>query len=75
MQQGDIVLITGATGIIGGCLAERLVREEGVQVRALVRSLEKARPLIDLGCEIVQGDITDPAALQRAWGRNHLRHQ
>lgn len=63
---GKQVLITGATGYIGHRLAERLVQEEGMQVRALVRSPNKAQRLAALGCAIVPGDITDPAALHRA---------
>jgi NADH dehydrogenase len=31
-----------------------------------VRDPAKARPLADLGCELVQGDMTDPASLARA---------
>ncbi len=63
---GKQALITGTTGYIGQRLAERLVQEEGMQVRALVRTPSKAQRLAELGCEIVQGDITDPASLQRA---------
>ncbi len=64
--RGKRALVTGATGFIGGHLARRLQLEEGVHVRALVRSPAKAAPLAALGVEIVQGDITDPQAVQRA---------
>jgi len=64
--QGKTILITGATGFIGGWLARRLQAEAGVQVRALVRSPQKAAPLAALGVEIVPGDITDPDAVREA---------
>ncbi len=63
---GKTALITGATGFIGGHLARRLQTAEGVQVRALVRSPQKAAPLEALGVEIVPGDVTDPEAVRDA---------
>jgi dihydroflavonol-4-reductase len=56
------VFLTGATGFIGGHVARRL-RERGDGVRALVRSLDKGRPLESLGCELVLGDLGDEAAI------------
>jgi nucleoside-diphosphate-sugar epimerase len=64
--KGKTALVTGATGFIGGRLAERLRIEEGVNVRALVRQPAKARRLADLGIEIVPGDITNPVSLPAA---------
>jgi nucleoside-diphosphate-sugar epimerase len=56
------VFITGASGFIGGKLADRLLAE-GRRVRTLARrplpALEK------LGAEVIPGDLHDPAALQR----------
>ncbi|MBZ0302760.1 MAG: NAD-dependent epimerase/dehydratase family protein [Anaerolineae bacterium] len=53
------VLVTGATGFLGGVLAQRLAAE-GAQVRALARSPQKAGLIRGLpGIEIVEGDITD----------------
>ena len=56
------VFITGASGFIGGKIAERLLGE-GRRVRALAR-----RPLPELerlGAEIILGDLANTAALQR----------
>jgi nucleoside-diphosphate-sugar epimerase len=66
MQQGDRVLITGATGFIGSRLAERLASEQSVHVRALVRTPARAAALRELGVEVVPGDITDPRSLRSA---------
>ncbi|NOX60820.1 MAG: SDR family NAD(P)-dependent oxidoreductase [Chloroflexi bacterium] len=60
------VLITGATGFIGGELARRLQLQEGARVRALARTPAKAQPLAEIGVEVVQGDITDPDSVRRA---------
>ena len=56
--------ITGATGFVGGRLAERL-RERGDDVVCLVRSPGKARPLEALGCTLVAGDLRDADAIKR----------
>lgn len=63
--KGKKVLVTGATGFIGGRLAERLV-SEGIQVRGLARTPAKGQWLAKLGVELVPGDITDPASLRAA---------
>ena len=73
--QNATVLITGATGYIGGRLRERLVTEEKVHVRALVRTPQKGQWLAELGCEIVQGDIIAPKTVQgRAAGCQVIFH-
>jgi dihydroflavonol-4-reductase len=53
--------VTGGTGFIGGRLIGRL-RERGDDVVALVRSPDRATRLRELGCEVVEGDLssTDP---------------
>ena len=64
--KGKHALITGATGFIGGRLAERMATEGGVHVRGLARNPKKGQWLAELGIEIVPGDITDPESLQTA---------
>ncbi|MCB9453406.1 MAG: SDR family NAD(P)-dependent oxidoreductase [Anaerolineaceae bacterium] len=57
--QGQTVLVTGATGFVGGALARRLAND-GADVKALARTPEKGHSLRDVpNIEIVQGDITD----------------
>ena len=58
------IFLTGGTGFIGGEVARRL-RARGDEVRALVRSPEKAKSL-EAGCELVAGDLSDGAALAAA---------
>jgi dihydroflavonol-4-reductase len=56
--------VTGATGFIGGHVARKL-RERGDEVVALVRSPDKAGQLRELGCELVEGDLSDEGAIRR----------
>jgi nucleoside-diphosphate-sugar epimerase len=56
--------VTGGTGFIGGRLIGRL-RERGDEVVALVRSPDKAARLRDLGCELVEGDLSSKDAIKR----------
>lgn len=54
--------ITGATGFIGGRVARKL-RERGDEVVALVRSPAKAGRLSELGCTLVEGDLSSQDAI------------
>lgn len=58
-------LVTGGTGLLGSHIAEQL-RRRGRSVRALCRAGSDDRFLRSIGADIVEGDITDPAALKRA---------
>jgi len=55
--------VTGGTGFIGGRLVRKL-RDRGDEVVALVRSPDKALELERIGCELVQGDLTDAQAIR-----------
>ena len=57
------VFLTGATGFIGGAVA-RALRDRGDDVRALVRSPEKARDLEAAGVELIEGGLSDVAAIK-----------
>ncbi|EME64381.1 NAD-dependent epimerase/dehydratase family protein [Rhodococcus ruber BKS 20-38] len=57
------ILVTGATGYIGGRLAPLLV-DAGHRVRVLARTPDKLRDVPWAGdVEIVRGDLTDPQSL------------
>jgi ornithine--oxo-acid transaminase len=58
-------LVTGATGFIGGHLAQRLVKE-GYQVRCLTRETSDTSLLDKLDVEIAVGDLTSARSLSRA---------
>jgi nucleoside-diphosphate-sugar epimerase len=62
---GELCLITGATGFIGGRLAERLARE-GYAVRCLARASSDTSRLEALDVEFVIGDLTQPPSLTPA---------
>src|SRR5215471_3545073 len=59
------VLITGATGLLGGHLIKEL-QQRGEDIRALVLPVENADKLEKQGVEVVRGDITAANTLQPA---------
>jgi uncharacterized protein YbjT (DUF2867 family) len=67
------VVITGATGKQGGAVARSLAGQ-GFQIKAMTRKPQgdAARALVQLGAQIVQGDLDDAESLKRvlegAWG-------
>jgi len=61
-------LVVGSTGLLGGEIC-RLLAEAGQPLRALVRTTSdpgRVDRLRSLGAEIVEGDLADPASLERA---------
>lgn len=59
------VLQVGATGELGGRIADRLL-DRGVDLRVLVRDPADADRLRDLGADPVEGDLREPASLAAA---------
>ena len=61
------ILVTGATGQQGGAVTKHLLKNN-FKVRALVRDENKpaSQELKKLGVEVIQGNMTDPAALDKA---------
>jgi NADH dehydrogenase len=60
-----MILVTGGTGFVGGHVV-RALRDAGRHVRVLVRDPGAAGELEALGCELVEGDMTEPETLGRA---------
>jgi nucleoside-diphosphate-sugar epimerase len=58
-------LITGATGFVGGHIAEACVRR-GQTVRAIVRPTSDVSLLEELGATVLRGDLSDPQLVRQA---------
>ena len=65
LSSHDILLITGATGLVGSHVAEQ-ARQKGFTVRALVRQGADTRLLQQWGCELITGDLDQPSSLKAA---------
>ena len=59
------ILVTGATGFLGGHVA-RLLNAQGADLRLLVRPTSRLENLEGLRAERVMGDLCDPASLRAA---------
>ncbi len=59
------ILVTGATGFVGSAVL-RKVAAAGVRPRALVRRATDRRNLEGVDCELVEGDLAEPASFARA---------
>jgi uncharacterized protein YbjT (DUF2867 family) len=68
------VLVTGGTGFVGTAILHEL-RARGVDVRALVRTEQKAERIKAWDVEPAFGDVTDASSvLAAARGRTHVIH-
>ena len=65
MAAKKLILLTGATGYIGGRLLKEL-EARGVRVRCLARQPEFLRARVAVGTEIVAGDVLVSASLNQA---------
>jgi uncharacterized protein YbjT (DUF2867 family) len=67
MEERRTILVSGATGQQGGAVARSLL-DRGFRVRAFTRDPQKpeARVLSDQGVEVVQGDMEERSAIERA---------
>jgi dihydroflavonol-4-reductase len=59
------VLVTGATGFVGGAIARRLLAD-GRTIRVLARTPAAAAALEALGAEVAAGDVLEPDTVERA---------
>jgi len=65
VQSGPTVLLTGASGYVGGLLIPWLEQPSFV-LRCLARNPDKLRPLVGNSTEVVRGDVLDPTSLEAA---------
>ncbi len=75
-QEPRIILVTGATGYVGGRLVERLL-SAGYRVRASARSMEKLKDRTwseDPNIELIEADLLEPASLKDALDGCHIAY-
>jgi uncharacterized protein YbjT (DUF2867 family) len=60
-----VYAIAGATGYVGGLLADELARR-GREIRCLARKPERARERLGEGCEVVRADVLEEDTLAPA---------
>ncbi|HEY7482467.1 MAG TPA: DUF2867 domain-containing protein [Gemmatimonadales bacterium] len=65
MTRGDLTLLTGASGYVGGRL-RRALEADGRSLRCMARRPEYLRSKVAAGTEVVAGDVSDPGSLPRA---------
>ncbi|MEC0206436.1 SDR family oxidoreductase [Paenibacillus lautus] len=62
------IIVTGASGQLGGLVLQHLLKKvPASHIVAVVRNLEKASAVVELGIEVRQGDYNDPESLHNAF--------
>lgn len=64
-REPGLILLTGATGYVGGRLLQALEQQQ-LRVRCLARRPEFLKPKVGAGTEIVTGDVLDRTSLDEA---------
>ena len=62
LKEKNLVLLTGATGYVGGRLL-KVLEESQFHLRCLVRRPELLRPRVSLNTEVVKGDVLERSSL------------
>jgi uncharacterized protein YbjT (DUF2867 family) len=64
-RRDELILLTGATGYVGGRL-RRALEADGRRLRCMARRPEYLRPRVAEGTEVVAGDVLQPESLAGA---------
>jgi uncharacterized protein YbjT (DUF2867 family) len=72
-KQTSLILLTGATGYVGGRLLKAL-ESRGCRVRCLARHPDSLRGKVARGTDIVLGDVTNPVGLSRSLAGVHTAY-
>lgn len=73
VPNSPVVLLTGASGYVGGRLIP-LLEQQPVVLRCLARNPDNLRPLVKESTQIVQGDVLAPATLDAAMKGVHTAY-
>ena len=73
MDRPNLILLTGATGYVGGRLLQAL-EAGGYRVRCMARRPEELRGRVGAGTSVVLGDCLDTASLAGALARVHTAY-
>jgi uncharacterized protein YbjT (DUF2867 family) len=68
-----IVLLTGATGYVGGRMIP-LLEQQPIALRCLVRNPEELQSLVHEATQVVRGDVLDPSSLDTALQSVHTAY-
>ena len=73
VPNAPVVLLTGASGYVGGRLI-LLLEKQSVVLRCLARNPDKLRSIVKEPTQIVRGDVLDPASLDEAMKGVHTAY-